>query len=66
MQCVHMLPWHLQASRQVDVPGLLGNGKVGKAWRPAPVEYKRGTLDAAVHEAARRAMVPVDPEAYHY
>ncbi len=37
-------------------PGMPGNGLRGRAWRPAPVEYTRGTLDVRLRHQVLKAL----------
>jgi hypothetical protein len=49
-------------------PGLVGNGKAGRAWRPVPLDeaahHPRGTQDARLQRAARQALRSVDAQLY--
>ncbi len=50
--------------RQYETPGLRGNGKRGKLWRPTPVDATRGTLDTRMRHEVLKAMRGVELEQY--
>lgn len=47
-----------------EVPGMRGNGRRGAAWRPAPVEATRGTLDIRLRHEVQKTLRGVNMEQY--